>query len=46
MREWIDATLKLDKYLSLKCDVLIATSISFDMIFGLNSYLAIGGTLT
>lgn len=36
----------MDKYLKVKCDVLISPTRTYDLLFGLNAYLAIGGTLT
>ncbi len=46
MEEWSKAKVSLDKYLDIECDVLISKGTTFDMLIGLNTYLAIGGDLT
>ena len=45
MLEWKDANISLDEYNSITCDILISKSETYDMLFGLNSCLAIGASL-
>ena len=46
MNESTKAKISREKFLHIECDVLITKGVSYDMLFGLNSYLAIGGNLT
>ena len=43
--EWKDAKITLDEYNSITCDVLISKIKTYDMLFGLNSCLAIRASL-
>ena len=45
MLEWKDANITLDEYNLTTCDVLISKSKTYDILFGLNSCLAIGASL-
>ena len=45
MLEWKDANITLDEYNSITFDVLISKSETYDMLFELNSCLAIGASL-
>ena len=45
MLEWKDVNITLDEYNSITCDVLISKSETYDMMFGLNSCLAIRASL-
>ena len=46
MKEWKKAKITLDDYMSISCDVLISSSNSYDLLFGLNACLAIGANVT
>lgn len=46
MREWKNTILKLDSYVSLKCDILISKNTSYDLLFGLNAFDSIKCTLS
>ena len=46
MKEWNKAVITLDKFVNIECDVLITKGTAYDMLLGLNVYLAIGGNLT
>ena len=45
MREWQDAKTTLDKYMSIKGDVLISKSKTYEMLFGLNTCISIGANI-
>ena len=45
MREWQDAKITLDKYMSIKGDVLISKSKTYEMLFGLNTCISIGANI-
>ena len=46
MREWSNARLRLNDYMSVLTDVLISKSTTYDLLLGLNVCEAIGATIT
>ena len=45
-REWSNARIKLNKYMSIMTDVLISNGTTYDMLLGLNVCEAIGATIS
>ena len=45
MREWPNARIRLNEYMSVLTDVLISKSISYDLLLGLNVCEAISATI-